>query len=184
MNKDIKHRRPSPFQRYALQDQDAARKASMAAELSTHHILHLAAVDRMNDQGHAVFQPGELRNILAKINLKTGERKPITRQAVTQAKKKLYLAGGSSKRTAAGKPASGSQAHEEKKTPAKPNAVTTETVNQHLPECKLSFTFHLKNRRSEERPFLSLKYTGNKLHNESHLMRKNSPPTSRNTIYY
>jgi hypothetical protein len=85
---------PIDYSSFALVNQDEAQLiASQSAELSTDTRLLLAALGRMNDAGHAVFQAGELCEILGKINRDSGEKKPLSTQSVYAAKRKLFEAG-------------------------------------------------------------------------------------------
>jgi hypothetical protein len=81
-----------PYQRFILVNQDFSEGLAIA-DASTDLRLLMLAIGRMNDDGHAVFDPGELQSLLARINLKTGEKRPLSRRAVYGAKHKLADAG-------------------------------------------------------------------------------------------
>jgi hypothetical protein len=55
--------------------------------------LMLLALGKMNNSGHAVFDPGYLSKHLATVNRSTGEVKPMTRENISKIKRNLARAG-------------------------------------------------------------------------------------------
>jgi hypothetical protein len=81
-----------PYDRFILVNQDFTDGHALAS-LSTDSRLLLACIARMNDDGHAIFDDGELREILGKIDTETGVKTPLSRRAVYDVKRKLADAG-------------------------------------------------------------------------------------------
>src|SRR5690242_1062782 len=55
--------------------------------------LMLLALGKMNNSGHAVFDPGYLSKQLATIDKRTGEVRPMTRENISKIKRNLARAG-------------------------------------------------------------------------------------------
>jgi hypothetical protein len=81
-----------PYNRFVLVNQDFTDGRALAS-LSTDSRLLLASIARMNDDGHAIFDDGELKEILGKIDTETGVKTPLSRVSVYSAKRKLADAG-------------------------------------------------------------------------------------------
>ncbi|GAA2634672.1 hypothetical protein SMC26_15500 [Actinomadura fulvescens] len=70
----------------------AGQAARAGQDLSKDARLLLAAMSRANNGGHAIFEPGELREILGRT-LPDGTRKPASRSTVYDTIAKLRAAG-------------------------------------------------------------------------------------------
>jgi hypothetical protein len=79
--------------RFVLLDQIISHEARMTSELSSEFRLFLAGAERSNDEGHAVFDLGEMREILGRLSTETGKRTPASRKTVYEAKGKLFRSG-------------------------------------------------------------------------------------------
>jgi hypothetical protein len=79
--------------RYGFVYQTAAGRAGKSDELSTDSRLLCHCLARAGNTGHAMFDPGELADKLARPNKLTGEIRPLDRKTVREAIGRLVRAG-------------------------------------------------------------------------------------------
>lgn len=72
---------------------DLVKQLSDRDLISAEMKLMLLALGKMNNGGHAVFEPGYLSKHLATVNGTTGEVKPMSRENISRIKRNLARAG-------------------------------------------------------------------------------------------
>lgn len=94
---DGKPQKKIPFDRWVAVGQKEAgmliKGIRRRDELSADLRLFALAMSRMNNGGHAEFQPGELSLMMATVDKKTGEILPMNRSQIFRLKRKLANAG-------------------------------------------------------------------------------------------
>jgi hypothetical protein len=84
----------APRREYVLHFQESALEIGSLPDMNASVLrLYLVSLGRMNDGGHAIFDRGELRRLLGKVDKETGELVPVCRDTIYDSKRKLYKAG-------------------------------------------------------------------------------------------